>query len=62
MDKKLRKKPKKEEKSESIWPGLTKSIGYMLFVAIIVYITFVISRKLGLNLGICPFILPGCSQ
>lgn len=60
MAKKSKKNKKPENKPENFWPDLTRKIGYGLFVALLVYITFVISRKIGLNLGICPFILPGC--
>ncbi len=62
MADKPKKNRKKEEKPQSIWPGLTNTIGYGLFILLVIYITFIVSRKVGLNLGICPFVIPGCSR
>lgn len=61
MPRKSKGNKKKEEEPVNIWPGLTSTVGYGLFVLLLIYITYIISRKIGLNLGICPFILPGCS-
>lgn len=54
-------RPKKSEE-ETGWKKITKSIGYGLFVLVLVYVTFVVSKRIGLNMGICPFIIPGCSN